>query len=252
MSTLPMPPAPGGSAAQQLQAQYSYLFQMAQQLNLALERLEGGGAVSAASVPAGAAGAAGTPAVSAPGEKQQYDNLKSLIVRTARQIRSEMDQVRLELAGEYVAQSDFGTYLQQLNSTIAAQPDAVTQYYSFVSDLQADVEAVSAAFSGYRVDSEGYIRTGIVSYDGAVPVFGVAVGQDLVVQEVDGQPVVQQKNFRAVFTAGKLSFWQDAVEVAYVSNNRLYISNITVLQGVTLGRWEISDRRGLAFQWIGG
>ena len=250
MSTLPMPPAPVGSAAQQLQAQYSYLFQMAQQLNLALERLEGGGAVRVAAVPTGAAGAAEAP--SAAEQKQQYDNLKSLIVRTARQIRSEMDQVRLELAGEYVAQSDFGTYLQKLNSSIAAQPDAMTQYYSFVSDLQADMEAVSAAFSGYRVESEGYIRTGIVSYDGAVPVFGVAVGQDLVVQEVDGQPVVEQKNFRAVFTANKLSFWQDAVEVAYVSNNRLYISNITVLQGVTLGRWEISDRGGLAFQWIGG
>ena len=40
--------------------------------------------------------------------------------------------------------------------------------------------------------------------------------------------------------------------MAYVSNNRLYISNITVLQGITLGRWEISDRSGLAFQWIGG
>ena len=129
---------------------------------------------------------------------------------------------------------------------------AITQYYKFFSDLQGNVEKISAAFERYRVDTEGYIRTGIVYYDGAVPVYGVAVGQDLVTVEVDGRRIVEQKNFRATYTAGKLSFWQDAVEVAYVSNNRLYISNITVLQDVTLGRWEISGSDGLSFKWIGG
>ena len=41
--------------------------------------------------------------------------------------------------------------------------------------------------------------------------------------DVDGETVVDQNNFRATFTAQRLSFWQDANEVAYVSNNRLYI-----------------------------
>ena len=251
MSVLPMPPAPRGSTEAQLSRQYAYLFQMAQQLNLALDGLGGGQGGLSAAAAAAASDGGGRTAVTEE-EKEQYRNPKSLIIRTARQIRSEMDKVRLELAGEYVAVSDFGTYLERLNSSIEADPAAITQYYKFFSDLQTDVDAVSAAFERYRVDTEGYIRTGFVSYDGAVPVYGVAVGQDLVVQEVDGERVVEQKNFRATFTASKLSFWQDAVEVAYVSNNRLYISNITVLQGITLGRWEISDRSGLAFQWIGG
>ena len=243
-----MPPAPQGSVQQQLTAQYAYLFQMAQQLNLALDGLAGGGATPAA----GSAGSGSAVSGTTPEMEQQYRTLKSLILRTARQIRSEMDKVRLELQGEYVAVSDFGTYLEQLNSTIEADAAAITQYYKFFSDLQGNVEKVSAAFERYRVDTEGYIRTGIVYYDGAVPVYGVAVGQDLIAVEVDGEQVVQQKNFRATYTAGKLSFWQDAVEVAYVSNNRLYISNITVLQAVTLGRWEISGSDGLSFKWIGG
>ena len=37
-----MPACPAGSVQQQVMQQYSYLFQMAQQLNLALERLEQG------------------------------------------------------------------------------------------------------------------------------------------------------------------------------------------------------------------
>ena len=248
MSAFLMPPAPQGSVQQQLTAQYAYLFQMAQQLNLALDGLAGG-AVSPA---AGGAGGGSAASGDQPEREQQYRTLKSLILRTARQIRSEMDKVRLELQGEYVAVSDFGTYLEQLNSTIEADAAAITQYYKFFSDLQGNVEKISAAFERYRVDTEGYIRTGIVYYDGAVPVYGVAVGQDLITVEVDGEQVVQQKNFRATYTAGKLSFWQDAVEVAYVSNNRLYISNITVLQAVTLGRWEIGGTDGLSFKWIGG
>lgn len=40
--------------------------------------------------------------------------------------------------------------------------------------------------------------------------------------------------------------------MAYVSNNRLYITNITVLEGVTLGKWQITTASGLAFRWIGG
>ena len=38
-----MPPAPNGSPQQMAVAQYAYLFQMAQQLNLALGQLESGG-----------------------------------------------------------------------------------------------------------------------------------------------------------------------------------------------------------------
>ena len=250
MNTFLMPPHPEGSLQQQMQRQYAYLCQMAQQLNLALQQLGGPDSLDGRGgqdVVTSAVRPAATDE-----EKQQYDQLKSLIVRTAEKIRSEMDRLQLSLQGQYVAVSDFGTYLQQVNSTIEGNAEALTQYYSFVSDLQRNVAAVDAAFESYRVETGGYIRTGIVYYDGAVPVYGVAVGQDLTVQEIDGETVVEQKNFRATYTAAKLSFWQDATEVAYVSNNRLYISNITVLEGLTLGRWEISTDNGLAFKWIGG
>lgn len=140
----------------------------------------------------------------------------------------------------------------RLSAYLEANPEALTQYYSFCSDLQANTDAVSAAFGQYKAETEGYIRTGIVGYNGSIPIYGVAVGQGLTVTDVDGETVVDQNNFRATFTAQRLSFWQDANEVAYVSNNRLYITNITVLEGVTLGQWQITTASGLAFRWIGG
>lgn len=237
-----MPPSPRGSVQEQLVRQYSYLFQMAQQLNVALGQLESGGT---------AAPSGGTAAPAAERE-QQYQTLKSMIVKTADTVQRRMDQLSAKLTGEYVAASEFGTYVERLNAYLEANPEALTQYYSFCSDLQANTDAVSAAFGQYKTETEGYIRTGIVGYNGSIPIYGVAVGQGLTVTDVDGETVVDQNNFRATFTAQRLSFWQDANEVAYVSNNRLYITNITVLEGMSIGEWEISSENGLVIRWMGG
>ncbi len=254
MSELLMPPYPNGSVQQQLTQQYSYLFQMAQQLNMALSALEGG-TVSTAGNSArqrksgGAASAAGKAALE---NAEQFQNLRAMIVKTAKQVSRNMEQLETRLSEEYVASSQFGTYVQRLSAYLEANPEALTQYYSFCSDLAANVAAVDAAFSTYKLDTEGYIRTGIVYYDGPAPVYGVAVGQNLTTTEIDGQQVVEQNNFRAVFTAQRLSFWQDSTEIAYVSNNRLYITNITVLDSISIGHWRMDSGNGLAFKWIGG
>ena len=254
MSELLMPPYPNGSVQQQLTQQYSYLFQMAQQLNMALSALEGGAVSTAGNSgqqrkSGGAASAAGKAALE---NAEQFQNLRAMIVKTAKQVSRNMEQLETRLSEEYVASSQFGTYVQRLSAYLEANPEALTQYYSFCSDLAANVAAVDAAFSTYRLDTEGYIRTGIVYYDGPAPVYGVAVGQNLATTEIDGQQVVEQNNFRAVFTAQRLSFWQDSTEIAYVSNNRLYITSITVLDSISIGSWRMDSGSGLTFKWIGG
>lgn len=246
MSTLAMPPYPNGTLEQQVMRQYSYLFQMSQQLNLALSQLE-------QTEQRGAGSSAGQRQAAEKAEtQQQYQALKSMIIKTADRVEQSMEQLSARLSGEYVAAAEFGSYMEKLNAYIEANPEALTQYYSFFSDLQADTERVSTAFSHYKVGTEGYIRTGIVYYDGPMPVYGVAVGQNLTTTEIDGEEVVDQNNFRATFTAKKLSFWQDSTEIAYVSNNQLYITNIVVLDAMRIGKWRVASANGLAFQWIGG
>lgn len=235
---------------------YNYLYQLAERLDLTLggmraEIKEADSAVKEMRQISGKGG----------GSLSELDSLKSLIIKTAdvvelkRRIDALVDSVNglgLKLSQDYVAVSEFGTYLETLNSEISVMPDGVQQYYKFVAELQANVDKVTASFDEYRAETEGYIRTGIVYYEEGLPVYGVAVGQDLQVREVDGETVVEQKNFRATYTASKLSFWQDDREVAYVSNNQLYITSVTALEGITVGKWDISTRRGLAFKWIGG
>ena len=226
-----MPACPTGTLQQQVMQQYSYLFQMAQQLNLALEQLEqtGGGVRPGNAAAAGAAG--GTRQAET---DRQYQKLRTMIIKTADQVRRTTEELTARLEEEYVAVSDFGSYVASLSAYLEANPEAVTQYYSFFSDLKTSVEAVDAAFQHYKVDTEGYIRTGIVYYDGAVPVYGVAVGQDLTCREVDGEQIVEQNNFRAVFTATRLSFWPMSPITGCISR----ISRCWAVSPLAHGAWR--------------
>ena len=240
--TFPMPPAPSGTAQQALGAQYAYLYGLASRLNLALERID----TEAKQLEVRQSGFAETAALQA-----QQQTLKALVIKTADTVRSEMDRITAELGGTYIAQSEFGSYVRQLSSYLEANPEALTQYYKFASELRAEIGRVDTEFQNWQSETEGYIRTGIVDYDGEVPVYGVAVGQNLSAREVDGETVIDRRSFRAVFTARKLSFWQDETEIAYISDNRLSIRSIQVLSTMDFGAWRIRAENGLAIQWGG-
>ena len=153
-----MPAAPAGTLAQQVQQQYTYLFRLAQALNRAMEQVEG---------------TAGAQAVQAQRAKdssreareeraRQAATLKSLIIKSADVVRQEMDRLATELKGSYVAQSDFGTYLEEISQKIEADPSQLSQYFKFASDIRANVDRVEVDFASDPTDVEGDIRQGNV------------------------------------------------------------------------------------------
>lgn len=235
---------------------YNYLFQLAELLSLRLGEIQG--EVKKAEEKAESAQRKSMT----DSDSSEYQALKSLIIKTADVVKvkesidgalAELGRLETKLSKEYVASSQFGEYLEALNATISLDSEALTQYYDFVAQLKTNLEAVSTAFEEYRIDAEGYIRTGIVDYDKyGSPVFGMAVGRNLVVTEVDGETVVEKKNFRALYTDNRLSFWQDAVEVAYLSNRQLYITNVVALDSLQVGKWLVETKNGFAIKWIGG
>lgn len=153
MSVLALPMAPAGSVQEQVTQQYAYLVQMAQQLNLALGQLEAlGGGAGEASARRQANGRLGTAASET--ADGQYETLRSMILKTADQVQKTTAALTAKLEEEYVASSDFGSYVAKLSAQLEAAPEAVTQYYSFFSDLQANVEKVDAAFAHYKLDTE--------------------------------------------------------------------------------------------------
>ena len=244
--TLPPPGTLQGDVNNQLRQCYTYLFLLHQRLNTALGSLD----KQVTGLKEGIS--AGKPGGTLP-DAAAFAGLKALIVQNATYVKKEMDRISTELKGSYVAVSDFGTYVKELNARLEADPEALTQYYSFLSRLEADIGAVDAEFQSYLIRTEGYIRTGVVDYEGEIPVYGVAVGQGLITTEIDGQTVVSSTHFRSTFTARRLSFWQGDTEVAYLSDNRLYITNITVLGSFSLGgNWAVTHNGGFTIRWVGG
>ena len=240
-----MPPAPTGTLSQQVQKQYAYLFQLAQMLNRAAEQAEQQPQTQTVQKPVQAA------------QAQTVVELKSLIVKSADAVRKEMDRLETELKGSYVAVSDFGTYLEKTSQEIEEDPTKITRYFKFAADIQANVDKVDADFSAYKTDVQGYIRQGIVDYDGVTPIIGIAIGQDIrttqtgVETEQGVFDVIDKRSNMSVWTTEKLSFYIGGQEAAYFSNGKLTVAQIATDRIAGAGKWDVSFTNGVKFKWIG-
>ena len=252
---------PNISASADMQTQMaqmrSYMYQMVEQLNWALSAMDGGASAREQQLP-------GQTAVPASDDKKEDDtnqrmaNLRDLIIKSADVVRQEMDRLATELKGSYVAQSEFGDYLERISQRIEADPSQLSQYFKFASDIRADVDRVGVDFASYKTDVEGYIRQGIVGYDGTVPIIGIAIGQDIrtsqtgVETEQGVYDVIDKSSNMSVWTTEKLSFYIGGQETAYFSNGKLTVAQIAADRITGAGEWDVSFTRGVKFKWIGG
>lgn len=230
------------------QALYSYLYRMAEQLNVALGELEGGGADGSARLPA----ALHLPAIA----QTAQDELKALIVNTAETLHREMDRLETVLRSDYAAVSNqWGVYKEQMHNTITATAEGIVQQYGFTADIES-LEAQASGFAQYRISTEGFIRQGFLERNAAgVPIIGIAIGQGLTGIEtvVDGQRVLELDETQscAFYTAERVSFRIGGREVAYLSNRRLYVADVQVTGGIWLGKWLLDGSDGLMVKYIG-
>lgn len=138
-----MPACPAGSVQQQVMQQYSYLFQMAQQLNLALERLEQGTGASS--------GGKGT--------EQQYRKLRSLITGGEERLKRAVEELAAQVETEYVAADSFDGQAAALSVRLEAEPEKLGAYYGFAATLRNGLAAVADAFDRYRENAAACVRT---------------------------------------------------------------------------------------------
>lgn len=169
-----------------------------------------------------------------------------------------MDKKVEELKGSYVASSEFGTYLEKISQEIEADPTGLSRYFKFASDIQADVEQVGTDFSAYKTDMEGYIRQGIVGYDGTTPILGIAIGRNIqttrtgVETEQGVFDEIDKSSNMSVWTTEKLSFYIGGQETAYFSNGKLTVAQIAADRITGAGKWDVSFTAGVKFKWMGG
>ena len=251
LNTLPMPP--GGID----RAVYDYLYRVTEQLNLALSNL--GAENFAANSTARQVLSDGI------GEQQKktvlegISSLKSMIIKTADVVQAEMDALEISLESKYLAVSDFGTFQENIASQLTATAASINQLISYYAEISDALGGVSDEFDAYTIEVEGYIRQGIIGYDGAVPVIGIAIGRDLTVtgaqETVDGKTydVIDTSSNMSVWTPERLAFYINGAEAAYFSNGALYVGTVIVQNKMVIGQkeWQIDHANGLSIKWIG-
>jgi hypothetical protein len=160
-------------------------------------------------------------------QRQSENTLKSLIIKSAEIVRTEMQELSTRLEAETQAISaEFGDLQQNLSNTIRATAEGVLQDYHYD-------ETVTNAQTGaaYKTHTEQYIYTGLLNTN---PVeYGIAIGEN--VTNTDG--TLNTSGRMATFTMTEMAFWQGETKVAYFSNGRFRITNGEIINTLQIGNY---------------
>lgn len=226
--------------AGQLRQIRSYLYQFAEQLKWALSTLETGGTAASANGSTPAAGGA-SPEAATPGST--FHSIKSLIIKSADIVDAYYEQISRRLEGDYVAQSQFGSYAEQTSQSISENSAAIERVFTNMQQISSALEEVKNSL----IEVNAYMQSGLLAYDeNGVPIYGLEVGQR---NTVDGEEVF---NRYARFTANRLSFYdRNGTEVAYMSDYKFYIKNGEITETLKLGAFLIDTRAGFRLKFAG-
>lgn len=235
---LRLPNINGLSEKEQLSQIRSYLYQLIPQLQWALNNTT----TATGSVAAPTIVRSTTSSASRSVDPQaSFNTIKSLIIKSADIIEAYYEEINRRLEGLYVAESDFGTYTEQTSQDIIENSTEINRMYENVQTIVSDIENIEYTL----IESNAHIRSGLLYYSNGVPVYGLEVGQKNV---VDGEEVF---NKYARFTAGRLSFYdKNDIEVAYISDYKLYITNAQILGNLRIGGYVFDTSNGLTLQWV--
>ena len=217
----------------------SYMHQLVEQLNWALATVDNAisGNTSNVVMASNSASKGDEEAI------DTFNSIKALIIKSADIVTAYEETMRRDFNGEYTAKSEFGEYTQKTTATIEENSKGVSELYTNVQNI--GVTTTGNTENDVR-STKVYIKRGYLGDDEqGNAVYGIAVGEN----NDDGA----YKSY-AWFTADKLSFFNENEKkpVAYISSNRLHITNASFLGSVQLRDYKIDTSDGLAFVWIGG
>lgn len=205
-----VPPTLQGDEREQLKQVWNYLYRLSNAINNNLEGIGGNELTdSERKMVAEIVGRGSDPT----GSMSEAETLKSLIIKTADFVQTKLTEYRMNLLGETVESGKFGKYVRSTGLDVAVTPEGVMQKYSFREIIQGLKE--------YTINAKNYIKTGLLRTVGSIPVYGVAIGKDVVTFSEDGTETYNDGNKVAELTADELSFWQNSVKIAGYTGNRI-------------------------------
>lgn len=254
----------------------SYLFQLAEQLQWGLKNVDTSNNTTVVT-PTPSSLLPESSILASP--EATFSSIKALIIKSAEIVDAYYEEINKKLVGEYVAQSEFGTFTESTAQDIDANSTSIDLAYTHLqeirtgvdsslnnlsddigqldtkmqkanTDMTAEIHALKTELEALNfslIEVKANIRSGLLYTDAdGIPVYGLEVGQKNV---IDG---VEVFNKFARFTAGRLTFYdQNGAEVAYISDYKLYITHAEVTGTLKLGGYLVDTTNGLTFKWVG-
>lgn len=217
----------------------SYLHQLVQELNWALTSIETGKNTQIAKKDASG------NAVTKEEMATSYNELRSLIIKSAETVKAYSEAAEERYKSLYVAQSDFGTYTEAAEQIIIKNSKAIESFYENMQEILTDIDTLEHSL----IDVSANIKSGVLDHDDSgVPIYGVEVGQRT---EIDGVEVFDKF---ARFTSDRLSFYdQNDNEVAYISDRKLYINHVEIKSTFRMGGFmdTVQSDGSIVTKWVG-
>ena len=247
-----------GSAQKQLEEMYSYLYRTAQTLNVNLSQIGNGALTDEESalmnqltMAVDSANRSENP-VQPTYNYAEAETLKSLIIKTAQFVKNEVDNYRLVLFGEESAEGQYGNWNRKKGLRVDVTPDGIKQTYSYAEIVKG--------LKTFEINAKNYIKTGYLRTENSIPIYGVAIGRDVVTFSEDGTETYNDGNKVAELTADALSFYQNGsmvakyagtktsfyaggTEVFYIESGKIYSTvdlELGSAQNVKIGNWKFN------------
>lgn len=248
MIEIKSPNITGEDHTQTLLQMRSYLYQLSGQLNWAFSTLENPGDSESGEIVL-----ENSKGLSSEEKKQQevldnFNDLKGLIIKSAEIVESYYDAIKTRLDGVYVAESEFGTYREEVSREIVDTARGEIDRYDFTSILQPTNDKLGQL----NTHLNGMIQKGLIEDEDGVMRMGIVIGDDIEVERYDenGNAVFNKSKTCAFYRSDKVVFYVDGYEAAYISNQKLHIREADVEGKFTLNGWEITDGSiGLTFRY---
>lgn len=215
----------------------SYMHQLVEQLNWALNTVTNAQSGNASNIVTEKP----REEISPEEAEDTFNSIKALIIKSADIVKAYEETMVTKYNGKYIAVSDFGTYMESTEHTIEENSKYTEDRFAKVETITDDLESEAKETNAYiRRGELGAYKSGDLEGKTA---YGIGVGET-----IDGI----YKSY-AWFTSTRLSFFDDnGNEAAYISQNKLHITNAVFLGTVQFGGYKSDTIDGLAFTWVGG
>ena len=219
----------------QMAQMQSYMHQLVQQLNWAFSTVTDAQSGNASNIVIDKP----SEEISPEEAEDTFNSIKALIIKSADIVRAYEKTMKTEYNGEYVAVSDFGTYMADTNRVIEENSQYTNEQFT-------KVETIIDGIESDVTESNAYIKRGLLGYHTRLKkdVYGVAVG------ETDDNG--NYKKYAWFISEGLCLFDENGNEKAYISQNKLYITDAVFLGAAQFGGYKADTTDGLAFTWVGG